>query len=436
MNATVLAERLQAVLDQVWSIRLDWQDPERFHIARGEAVGSLKALITEADQLQNSAPAVTTKAQAALRLLEASAHPAASALPRPVPAVSTPEPEPASSVEGEIESAGSVAEPSEAPNAASGVSPPAAKRAFETAQAIDLTLLQQSIAGAVAAITHILGDIEKLALAASAAYTTALALPSQIVPPHVPQAAVPVTPTTASPASADPHTFYHRGHLLTEEGRVIAASLWADGVSRNDIARCFDYTDNHGPACVSAAIATFLRVHCPAEAGILAGEAGKEQVRHALRALGCFPGQAARVVTQKSTSVARKRGNGHGSDNIKSAGPLMVANNTTTAAVDQAPACVKRTRSELGTDGGRAVAAEMWINGVGQKAIGRLFGYEQSGEPYVSLAIAGFIKRQCRLVSLNAIGDQRKLLARDALQRYRATTAAAQPASGDHHAGG
>jgi hypothetical protein len=392
-----LAGRLQAVLDQVWAIRLDWQDPERFHLARSEAIGSLKALINEAGIAQAGTPAITKKAKAALRLLEATNVPVVAAV----------------EITEAIDIAESTSGEAPVPLPAESASP----LAETPSRHADLVELERSISRAAAALTTILADIEKLALAARASvasYASALILPPRPAPQESPVAVT----TLREPLPVDPETFYRRSFLLTDEGRAIAASLWVDGLSKRDIAECFDYRDSNGPACVSAAIATFLRLHCQSEHWIITGEDGKDAVRQALRSIGFKPGQPLHA----PTSITR-RSNGHG---VGIDTPVELVGDRRKLAqrcdVGFAPAPQEQLdRAMLNLDTGRALAVELWVNGTIQAEIGTRFGYlRHHGASPISQAIAGFLRQYADHGWLNAFGEKRKVFARTALQRFRA----------------
>jgi hypothetical protein len=341
LKTDTLADRLQTVLDQVWAIRLDWQDPERFMIARSEAIGSLKALIKEAGHLQDS-PAVTVKAQAALRLLQATDGP----VRQTETAVIEPTKEPACASTAPAEKLSPPAEeqtllPSE-PAAVGDPSPPASVSSAVINQV--LCELEHSICSAASALTRTLADIEKLALAARtavASHAVALTLPVQATtavtgiseercqaliqqalqasapaashkqgngkasiasplqkrvviqrpvrgagkwlhrPGGVDHGAAINGEKQASPAlTALAPGRYQRTDLNTDIGRARAGELWLAGYTQQTIGRHFAFERNGAPP-VCLAIGRFVQQHSDV-LRLEEGDRRKPQVREAL----------------------------------------------------------------------------------------------------------------------------------------------------------
>jgi hypothetical protein len=469
IQSGTLAERLEGVLQQVWAIRQNWERPESFLEARSEAIGSLKSLIAEAGQLQNGAPAVTSKARAALRLLQAP-----DTLPSPTPVTELPESAAAvSALEPELPTA--TADQTEAP-AETSACPPALMEApapvlpvpiaeLAAAPAVDPSAFQSALnATALASIVADASETAQTAREAAAALKDVLTVLTALpVTSPAPVRAEPIAP----PVDTSPETFYRRSDLQTPKGLAICASLWADGVSRSDIARAFGYGDFAGASCVAVALTQFLQIHClPAETVTLTGETGKELVRRVLSRIGFKPAQRLHLSAAVSTAPLPLNGSANAVEAAAmdaDTGLSQWAPDAPLPAEPAAPAtCLLHdgsritrpyrgasrnrapgsaglksgefTPSDLRTDAGRARAAELWFSGYDQKSISQHFGYAKHGVAYVSIGIGEFITKFARSGSASAIGEQRKLRIPDALQRYYAATSATQPSAGDQHA--
>ena len=164
-----LTGRLQSLLDQVWTLRPLWENPEKFHECKSEVVAGLKALIAEADTLQRGLP-ITIQARAVLRP------------PEPATEAATVLTDPTDSMSLTVSNTALLPEPP-----VETLAPPIVETPAGNA---DLVELQQLIRSVTATMAGALTDIEKLALVARAsvqAHTLALAV--QIMPPAAPSGA-------------------------------------------------------------------------------------------------------------------------------------------------------------------------------------------------------------------------------------------------------
>jgi hypothetical protein len=465
MDIPELIERLQTAHGKVWEIHPNWQDPQKFHEARSELTAFLKSLITE---LQTGIRTAVGEATPARRRRDAStAAPAptpVSELPAPAVTVSAneaeraPESAPAALVnEAELppeSTPTALARKLERPElchepTAAADSSESCCESVSPALGVDLCSLQSAITTAATALTGFVAEVGELGQALRVATADVkVGLTARSAPPAVTQPAPAQPPVpTAPPIDTSPEALYCRSDLQTPDGMAMCASLWAANVPRADIARAFGYGDHTGASCVAVAIAQFLQSHCaPAETVTLSGESGRELAKRVLARLGFRPGlglPAAPIASATSTpavtlpvsAAKRSNGNGHADDAAiasveRSAVPQPLAARVLPALPPLPPG--QHSRTELRTDAARVHAAELWLQGYTQQAIGEHFSYETSGPPQVSLALTAFMAEYGCPEAFDYSVQGRKACLRDALQTFHAPPRSTPSSSGEH----
>jgi hypothetical protein len=308
MATSDFAGRLQALLDQVWTLRPSWERPETFHECKSEVIAGLKALIVAANTGVELAPSIAVRATTMLRRPEPPQTPSE---PPEAPVELTPAAGGSNSVP---EPTGEAATRLPSPAAdATGTPPTDSPRTPTLSDAeAELLCLQQAIHNTVGTVLGVFADVEKLALAvhsSAAAYTAALggtggaltptlaadkgspaAAPTppagngSSVPPAARLAAkaparVPVPsslPPRPPPLPPDGYSFTN---LRTEAGQWRAARLWAAGYRQIDIAKHFGGKD---ASCVSVAVDAFLKRVLGRRSIDAYGEARKVLIRQVL----------------------------------------------------------------------------------------------------------------------------------------------------------
>jgi hypothetical protein len=244
------AARLQRLLTQVWTLRPSWEQPEKFHECKSEVVAGLKALI--ADVGAETSPTIATRAGAALRLREPVELPTAATEPATEPSAASDDVDDASAATDDDAAVPTASSPAELTVA-------------------DLVRSQQTIRETVAAVSAVLVDVEKLALAAQTAvnaYVTALIVPWS--PPALrplngaPPATIPAAAAAINPAQLRealpmlPQGQHQFRDLRTDTGRAIAVHLWVTGYRQIDIALHFSGGPGSAPF-VSREIGIFVK---------------------------------------------------------------------------------------------------------------------------------------------------------------------------------
>jgi hypothetical protein len=203
----------------------------------------------------------------------------------------------------------------------------------------------------------------------------------------------------------DPPTIYRRRDLTTDRGREAALTLWAHGMTAAQIAKCFDYAEPAGAACVTAAIVLCLAEYSSDGPWNITDPAGREM---ALMVLD--KGGAPRTVTATPVPVTVAAPRQRPAQKRK----LKRATSPVTVTAAYAPETLK-------TAEGRAKATELWVDGHTLKHIGFVFGYRVTATYVVWQAINTFLVRDCKLsvAEAKAKGEQRVKLARAALSQFR-----------------
>jgi hypothetical protein len=362
MSEQTINVRLQSLLDQVWKLRPNWQDPEKFHETKSEVVAQLRALIKEANAMPGGIPVVATRAKEALRQLHAEVPEAA--------------PAPTAKNNGQIiEDHQNITE---------------SKDREDTEDAGDG---EDSVDSPPQGQAEPLPDVATLHAMLAGIEKATLDLQTQVQA----QASLP-PPQPASPPGEDMETLYRRRHLTTDDGRRTAATLWAHGLTLPDIANCFDYQGPAGTACVRAALILFLLQHHASDEWLITDATITELIRQTLR----------QDVT-KATQAAP--------------GPKAVSAPAPAPAAESPSATY--ARADLRTVEGRAKVTELWVAGRSMRSIGELFGWSTetgTGEVAIWQAINRFLREDCGLNLTKVRGPKRKRLARKALRQFHSST--------------